>query len=86
MPQNADFKLAFYGLRPELQGEIRKFMRQRELKTLTLEKMFEVASDAELALGRLKGDSSRKDDAYSHPQWKDEGHKARDRGEGLKSL
>ena len=84
MRQNADFKLAFYGLRPELQGEIRKFMRQRELKTLSLEKMFEVASDAELALGRLKGDGSRREEA-SHGQRKEEGGKTRGEGrEGFK--
>ena len=55
MQQGADFKLAFYGLRPELQGEVRKYMRQRELQTLTLERLFEVASDAEVGLGKPWG-------------------------------
>ena len=55
MQQGADFKLAFYGLRPELQGEVRKYMRQRELQTLSLERLFEVASDAEVGLGKPWG-------------------------------
>ena len=54
MQQGADFRLAFYGLRPELQGEVRRYMRRREVQTLPLERLFEIATDAELSFGRVK--------------------------------
>ena len=51
MQKDADFRLAFYGLRPELQGEVRRYMRRNELQTLSLERLYEVAVDAELSTG-----------------------------------
>ena len=52
MQQGADFKLAFFGLRPEIQGEVRKYMRKRNLQTLPLDHLFQLAADAELGMGR----------------------------------
>ena len=51
---SAEFKLAFFGLQPELQAEVRKYLRQNRLKQLELEKLFAVAQDAEVGLtGRV---------------------------------
>ena len=61
MHEHADFRLAFYGLRPELQGEVRKYMRLRELHVLPLETLFTVAADAELGLGRQRGERNERD-------------------------
>ena len=48
----AEFKLVFFGLRPELQAEVRRQLRQRGVRRLELEELFAVAGDAELGLGR----------------------------------
>ena len=54
MGASAQFKLAFFGLQPELQAEVRKYLRQNRLKQLELEKLFAVAQDAEVGLtGRV---------------------------------
>ena len=51
---SAEFKLAFFGLQPELQAEVRKYLRQNRLKQLELEKLFAVAQDAKVGLtGRV---------------------------------
>ena len=56
MHQDADFCLAFYGLRPELQEEVRRYMRRKQVTTLILERLFEIAIDAELSFGKLQGE------------------------------
>ena len=53
MGSPANFKLAYFGLLPELQAEVRKYLRQHSKKILTLEQLFAVASDAEVGL-RIK--------------------------------
>ena len=53
MQQGADFKLAFSGLRPEIQREVQKHMRKRNLQTLPLDSLFQLAADAELGMGRV---------------------------------
>ena len=50
MGEVAEFKLAFYGLQPELQAEVRKHLRQNNLHQLELEKLFAIAQDAEVGL------------------------------------
>ena len=59
MGPQAEFKLAFYGLQPELQAEIRKHLRLHRVSTLELEQLFAVALDAEVGLvgrgGRREG-------------------------------
>ena len=50
MGESAEFKLAFFGLQPELQAEVRKYLRQNRLRQLELEKLFAVAQDAEVGL------------------------------------
>ena len=68
MQKDADFRLAFYGLCPELQGEVRRYMRRNELQTLSLERLYEVAADAELSTGKTKSDKDMipKRDELSH--------------------
>ena len=51
MGEAAEFRLAFYGLRPELQAEVRRQLRVTGEKTMPLERMFAVATDAEIGLG-----------------------------------
>ena len=46
----AEFKLAFFGLQPELQAEVRKHLRQNRVHQLELEKLFAIAQDAEVRL------------------------------------
>ena len=48
---SAEFKLALYGLRPELQAEVRKHLRQKKVSTVPLETLFAIATDAEVGLG-----------------------------------
>ena len=48
--ESAEFKLAFFGLQPELQAEVRKYLRQNHLRQLELERLFAVAQDAEVGL------------------------------------
>ena len=72
MPQGADFKLVFFmGYRRSLQGEVHKYMRQRELTTLSLETRFQIAGDAEWGMKRHdRGDKdsrARKDAGRHHP-------------------
>ena len=50
--QLAEFKLVFYGLQPELQAEVRRYLRQNKVNTLDLEKLFAIALDAEAGLVR----------------------------------
>ena len=50
MGEAAEFKLAFFGLQPELQAEVRKYLRQNRVRQLELEKLFAVAQDAEVGL------------------------------------
>ena len=50
MGESAEFKLAFFGLQPELQAEVRKYLRQNRLRQLELERLFAVAQDAEVGL------------------------------------
>ena len=50
MGEVAEFKLAFYGLQPELQAEVRKHLCQNKLHQLELEKLFAIAQDAEVGL------------------------------------
>ena len=62
MGESAEFKLAFFGLQPELQAEVRKYLRQNRLRQLELEKLFAVAQDAEVGLtgrGGRKGFSGQ---------------------------
>ena len=47
----AEFKLALYGLRPELQAEVRKYLRQKKVSSVSLETLFAIATDAEVGLG-----------------------------------
>ena len=51
----AEFKLAFFGLQPELQAEVRKHLRQNWVYQLELEKLFAIAQDAEVGLARRSG-------------------------------
>lgn len=51
----AEFKLTFYGLQPELQAEIRKYLRQNSLRQLGLEQLFAIAQDAEVGLAGRTG-------------------------------
>ena len=51
MSQNAEFKLVFYALREELQGEVQRHLRQYGVDSLPLDTLFQVASDAELSCG-----------------------------------
>ena len=46
----AEFKLAFFGLRLELQAEVRKHLRLYWVSVLELEQLFAVALDAEVGL------------------------------------
>ena len=67
----AEFKLTLYGLRPELQAEVRKHLRQNKLFTMTLEALFAVATDAEVGLGGGKrteegGEIRKKDKVRVH--------------------
>ena len=55
MGESAEFKLAFFGLQPELQAEVRKYLRQNRVKQLELEKLFAVAQDAEVGLTGKSG-------------------------------
>ena len=58
MGPQAEFKLAFFGLRPELQAEVRKHLRLYRVSVLELEQLFAVALDAEVGLvgrGTAKG-------------------------------
>ena len=48
----AEFKLVFYGLRPELQAEVRRQLRQRGVRRLELEELFVIASDVELGMSK----------------------------------
>ena len=48
---SAEFKLTLYGLRPELQAEVRKHLRQKKVSTMPLETLFAIATDAEVGLG-----------------------------------
>ena len=50
MGDPAEFKLAFSGLQPELQAEIRKHLRIHRVSTLSLEQLFSIAADAEVGL------------------------------------
>ena len=50
MGKAAEFKLVFFGLQPELQAEVRKYLRQNRLRQLELEKLFAVAQDAEVGI------------------------------------
>ena len=50
MGPQAEFKLAFFGLRPELQAEVRKHLRLHRVSVLELEQLFAVALDAEVGL------------------------------------
>ena len=50
MGEAAEFKLAFFGLQPELQAEVREYLRQNRVRQLELEKLFAVAQDAEVGL------------------------------------
>ena len=62
MGEAAEFKLAFFGLQPELQAEVRKYLRQNRVKQLELEKLFAVAQDAEVGLtgrGGRKGNTGQ---------------------------
>ena len=52
MGSQAEFKLVFYGLQPELQAEVRRHLRQNKVSSLDLEKLFAVALDAEVGLVR----------------------------------
>ena len=60
--QGADFRLAFYGLCLELQGEVRRYMRRKQLQLLLLERLFEIATDAELSFRRQRGERERKEE------------------------
>ena len=52
--EEAEFHLVFYGLREELQAEIRRQMRVAGETRMSLEKLFRVAADAEIGLqGRM---------------------------------
>ena len=52
--EEAEFRLVFYGLREELQAEIRRQMRVAGETRMPLERLFRVAADAEVGLqGRL---------------------------------
>ena len=78
----AEFKLTMYGLRPELQAEVRKHLRQNKLSTMTLEALFAVATDAEVGLGGGRraeeiGDARRKDKPRVHAIQGEEKGKAR---------
>ena len=55
MGESAEFKLAFFGLQPELQAEVRKYLRQNRLRQLELERLFAVAQDAEVGLTGRSG-------------------------------
>ena len=46
----AEFKLAFFGFQPELQAEVRKYLRQNRLRQLELEKLFAIAQDVVVGL------------------------------------
>ena len=48
---SAEFKLALYGLRPELQAEVRKHLGQKKVSIVPLETLFAIATDAEVGLG-----------------------------------
>ena len=48
---SAEFKLALYGLWPELQAEVQKHLRQKKVSTIPLETLFAIATDAEVGLG-----------------------------------
>ena len=50
MARDAEFKLAYYGLRAELQAEVRKYMRLNKREALTPTEMFRVAGDAEVGM------------------------------------
>ena len=55
MGESVEFKLAFFGLQPELQAEVRKYLRQNRLRQLELERLFAVAQDAEVGLTGRSG-------------------------------
>ena len=55
MGESAEFKLAFFGLQPELQAEVRKYLRQNRLRQLELERLFAVAQDVEVGLTGRSG-------------------------------
>ena len=50
--ESAEFRIAFHGLRYELQAELRKHMRQNGLRELSLTQLFALAADAEVGLGQ----------------------------------
>ena len=50
MGPQAEFKLAFFGLRPELQAEVQKHLRLHHVSILELEQLFAVVLDAEVGL------------------------------------
>ena len=58
MGMPASFKLAYFGLFPELQAEVRKHLRQYSKKVLLLEEFFAVAADAEVGL-RIRKDGKK---------------------------
>ena len=61
MGSPANFKLAYFGLFPELQAEVRKYLRQHSKKILPLEQLFVVAADAEVGLRIKKEGKEGKD-------------------------
>ena len=82
MQQGADFRLAFYGLRPELQGEVRRYMRRKQLQTLSLERLFEIATDAELSFGRQRGEKEKREEGG----WRGIPEGARNRGAKINQI
>ena len=76
MGEAAEFKLAFFGLQPELQAEVRKYLRQNRLRQLELEKLFAVAQDAEVGISgrfRRRGHVGQDGSAFGKPGAKKEG-------------
>ena len=68
MDNAAEFKLAFYGLRSELQAKVREHLRQNGLQKLPLSKLFAIASDAELGLGLAN--NTRWGDRDNYPSYR----------------
>ena len=98
MGEAAEFRLAFYGLRPELQAEVRRQLRATGEKIMPLDKMFAVATDAEIGLGlrtykgegkedkRKEGGEKRGYGQLHHVKGKEEEGKKKEREEDETAL
>ena len=82
--EKAEFKIVFHGLRPELQAELRKHMRQHNLSELPLARLFALATDAEVGLGQ-SGDRRKGEDGGRERGGREEGGEEK-RSKGLHAL